>query len=44
VALTAGDVADTVWWLVNTPPHVNVTTLELLPTQEANGPMAFHRE
>lgn len=44
VALTAGDVADTVWWLVNTPPHVNVTTLELMPTQEANGPMAFHRE
>ncbi len=44
VALTAGDVADTVWWLVNTPSHVNVTTLELMPTQEANGPMAFHRE
>ena len=44
VALTAGDVADTVWGLVNTPPHVNVTTLELMPTQEANGPMAFHRE
>lgn len=44
IALTAGDVADTVWWLVNTPPHVNVTTLELMPTQEANGPMAFHRE
>lgn len=44
VALTARDVADTVWWLVNTPSHVNVTTLELMPTQQANGPMAFHRE
>lgn len=43
-ALDAQDVADTVWWLVNTPIHVNVTTLELMPTQEANGPMAFHRE
>ncbi len=44
IALRAQDVADTVWWLVNTPQHVNVTTLELMPTQEANGPMAFHRE
>lgn len=44
VALNANDIADTVWWLVNTPPHVNVTTLELMPTQEANGPMAFYRE
>jgi 3-hydroxy acid dehydrogenase/malonic semialdehyde reductase len=44
IALGAQDVADTVWWLVNTPEHVNVTTLELMPTQEANGPMAFHRE
>lgn len=43
-ALTAQDVANTVWWLVNTPEHVNVTTLELMPTQEANGPMAFYRE
>lgn len=44
IALTANDIADTVWWLVNTPPHVNVTTLELMPTQEANGPMAFYRQ
>lgn len=44
IALNANDIADTVWWLTNTPEHVNVTTLELMPTQEANGPMAFHRE
>lgn len=44
IALNATDIADTVWWLVNTPAHVNVTTLELMPTQEANGPMAFYRE
>lgn len=44
IALNADDIADTVWWLVNTPEHVNVTTLELMPTQEANGPMAFYRE
>ncbi|WP_438970509.1 SDR family oxidoreductase [Methylophaga sp.] len=44
IALDANDIADTVWWLVNTPQHVNVTTLELMPTQQANGPLAFHRE
>jgi len=44
IALDANDIADTVWWLANTPEHVNVTTLELMPTQQANGPMAFHRE
>lgn len=43
VALTAQDIADTVWWLVNTPAHVNVTTIEVMPTQQANGPFAIHR-
>lgn len=43
-ALDAEDIANTVWWLVNTPEHVNVTTIEVMPTQEANGPMAFHRQ
>ena len=41
--MTADDIANTIWWLVNTPEHVNVTTLEIMPTQEANGPMAFYR-
>ena len=43
-ALSAVDIADTVWWLVNTPLHLNVTTMEVMPTHEANGPMAFHRQ
>ncbi|MDX1572811.1 MAG: SDR family oxidoreductase [Methylophaga sp.] len=42
-ALTAEDIADTIFWLVNTPKHVNVTTLEIMPTQQANGPFAIHR-
>lgn len=44
VSLTAEDIANTVWWLVNTPQHMNITTLEVMPTQEANGPMAFYRQ
>ncbi|HDY86010.1 MAG TPA: SDR family oxidoreductase [Methylophaga aminisulfidivorans] len=43
-ALDADDIANTVWWLVNTPEHVNVTTMEVMPTDEANGPMAFYRQ
>ncbi len=43
-ALTAHDIADTVWWLVNTPEHVNITTMEIMPTQQANGPLAIYRD
>lgn len=43
LALTAQDIADTLWWLVNTPDHVNVTTMEVMPTQQANGPLAIYR-
>jgi len=43
VPLTAQDIADTIWWLVNTPKHVNVTTMEIMPTEQANGPLAIYR-
>ncbi|WP_292752140.1 SDR family NAD(P)-dependent oxidoreductase, partial [Methylophaga sp. UBA4204] len=43
VALTAQDIADTIWWLVNTPAHLNVTTMEIMPTQQATGPLAIYR-
>ncbi len=44
VALTAQDIANTVSWLVNTPPHVNVTTMEIMPTEQATGPLAIYRK
>jgi 3-hydroxy acid dehydrogenase / malonic semialdehyde reductase len=43
VALTAGDIANTIWWLVSTPEHMNVTTMEIMPTQQATGPLAIYR-
>lgn len=43
LALTAQDIANTLWWLVNTPDHLNVTTMEIMPTQQANGPLAIYR-
>ena len=43
-ALTAEDIANTILWLINTPDHVNVTTMEIMPTDQATGPLAIYRE
>jgi 3-hydroxy acid dehydrogenase/malonic semialdehyde reductase len=43
VALTAKDIADTIFWLANTPEHVNVTTMEIMPTEQATGALAIYR-
>ncbi len=42
-SLTPEDIAETVAWLVSLPPHVNVNTLELMPTCQASGPLAVRR-
>ncbi|MFK7839477.1 MAG: SDR family NAD(P)-dependent oxidoreductase [Bdellovibrionales bacterium] len=43
-ALQASDIAESVYWSVSQPAHVNITRMEIMPTQQANGPMAIHRE
>lgn len=42
--LTADDIAATVAWVINRPPHVNINTLELMSIDQAWGPFAIHRE
>jgi len=42
--LTAEDIAETVAWAVNRPPHVNINTLELMSIDQTWGPFAIHRE
>jgi len=42
-ALKAEDIAESVYWAVCQPPHVNISRMEIMPTQQANGPMAVHR-
>ena len=42
-ALSAEDIANTIFWLANTPLHVNVTTMEIMPTEQATGPLAIYR-
>ena len=41
--LTADDIADAVAWATSTPPHVNVNTIELMPTAQSFAPFQVHR-
>lgn len=41
--LTGEDVADAILWCVTRPAHVNVNTLEMMPTQQAFGGLAVSR-
>ena len=42
-ALTADDVAETVFWAASQPPRVNINSIELMPTTQAPGPLIVHR-
>lgn len=33
--MTAEDIADTIFWVANLPPHLNVNRLELMPTSQS---------
>lgn len=42
--LTAEDIAEAVYWVTNLPKHVNINTVQMMPTCQANGPLAVKRE
>jgi 3-hydroxy acid dehydrogenase / malonic semialdehyde reductase len=42
--LTAADIAEIVYWVTALPPHINVNQLEVMPTAQAWGPFAVHRD
>jgi NADP-dependent 3-hydroxy acid dehydrogenase YdfG len=42
--LTAHDVAESVFWAATLPPHVNVNTLELMPTKQSFGALPVERD
>ena len=41
--MTAQDLAETIWWVANLPPHVNINTLELMPTSQSFAGFAVSR-
>ena len=42
-ALTSFDIANAAFWCASLPQHVNVNTLELMPTGQAFSPFAIDR-
>jgi serine 3-dehydrogenase len=42
--ITAGDVADTLWWIANLPPHLNVNRIELMPVSQSFAGFQVHRQ
>jgi serine 3-dehydrogenase len=42
--MTAQDIAETIWWVANVPPHVNINALELMPTSQSFAGFAIHRK
>jgi serine 3-dehydrogenase len=41
--MTAADIADTLWWIANLPPHLNINRLELMPTSQSFAGFQVHR-
>ena len=42
--MTADDIADTIWWIANLPPHLNINAIELMPVNQSWAGFAVHRE
>lgn len=42
--MTADDIAETIWWVASLPPHININTLELMPTRQSWAGFAVERE
>jgi len=38
------DIAETIWWVANLPPHLNINRLELMPVNQAWQGFAVHRQ
>jgi serine 3-dehydrogenase len=42
--MTAEDIAETIWWVTNLPSHLNINTLELMPTSQSFAGFAVDRK
>jgi len=43
VPLTAQDIAETAYWIATLPPHININSIEMMPTCQGYGPLAIKR-
>jgi serine 3-dehydrogenase len=42
--ITDEDIAETIWWVANLPPHLNVNRLEVMPVSQSFAGFQIHRE
>ncbi len=42
-ALSADDIAETIFWSATLPSHININVLEVMPVQQASGPLSIYR-
>ena len=43
-ALQANDIAEAAYWIARQPPHVNINSIEIMPTTQSAGPLTVYRE
>ena len=43
-AMTAEDIAESIFWATSLPEHVNINKIQLMATTQAIGPFIIHRE
>ena len=41
--LTGEDIAEIIWFVTSLPPHININTLEVMPTCQSWAPFAVER-
>lgn len=42
--ITAGDIAETIWWIANLPPHLNINRVEVMPVSQSPAGLQVHRD
>ena len=42
--LSATDIAETAYWVASLPPHININTIELMPTCQGFSPFTIKRD
>ncbi len=42
--ITGEDIAETVWWVANLPPHLNINRLEVMPVSQSFAGFQIHRD
>lgn len=43
-ALQPQDIAETIYWIANLPPHMNINALETMPVSQSWAPFQIHRD